>query len=125
LAKTTLVCGDLTIENTDAIGTVSLGIDNDHASPIISNIKIIVTGGGDQMGIYNGDSFPVISNVTIFVSGGSGVQYGIRNRLTSAPIISNVSITVVGGIGIQTGIFNAETYNLPSAEISNAKIEMS
>lgn len=100
---------DLTVENINGLFSLSHGIYNNAASPTISDVNIIVSGGnGSQWGIHNSVSSPTISDVAITVSGGGGNQFGVNNFNQSSPTISGVTIIVSGGSDLQYGIRNAQ-----------------
>ena len=89
----------LTVENTGG-GSYSSAINNLSASPKITNVTAIASGGTlNNYGIYNSSSSPKISNVTVSVTGiGSADSRGIYNFSASSPIMFDLIITVSGGL---------------------------
>lgn len=116
---------DLTIKN--VVGTLStaansIGIYNEGASPIISDVTISVAANRNfQYGVRNvsndfsgGSSSPILSGVTISMSGSNNSQSGVFNIKTSGsagsgPTLSNVNIDVVNASGTGYGVYNSTT----------------
>lgn len=103
----------LTIESKQTGGYFGLAISNTGASPKITNVTAIASGGNyTNYGIINGgNSAPIIMNATIIVSGAPYDAYGILNTGTSpSPIITNVTVNVSGGWNDRYvyGIYNVQ-----------------
>lgn len=92
---------DLTIINT-GIGTVSMAIFNNAASPRIERVTATASGGIQNYGIRNDSSSPIMTDVTASASGGAE-NYGVYNT-SSSPTMAN--ITATASAGNSTGVFN-------------------
>lgn len=103
----------LTIKNAGQ-GASAIAISNNSASPKITNVVALATGGtNNNYGVYNCNlSSPALTNVTASASGGFNNR-GIYN-LFSSPGMTNVSATASGG-DYNYGIFNL---SCSSAEMS-------
>lgn len=79
------------------------GIYNNSSSPIIMNVTARASGGGSNYGVFNNSSSPTMTNVTAVISGG-GPNHGVYNN-SSSPFMNGLTVTVTGG-GDNYGIYN-------------------
>ena len=82
----------ISVENTAGVAIV-----NDDASPKISNVTAIASGGHSAVGVFNIFSSTTMTNVTATASGGSSGNYGIYNDRSSTTM-TNVTATGSGGL---------------------------
>ncbi len=69
----------LTIENTNtSLGTGTFTMINKNASPKLTNIMVVATGGNNNYGIYNDTSNTIMNNVTVEADGATSV--GVYNK---------------------------------------------
>jgi hypothetical protein len=93
----------LTVKNTGS-GSDSSAIYNNSASPKITNVSAIASGGS---GVHNNSSSPVMTNVTASASGGT-VNRGVFNSGSSSPVMMNVAASALGG-NQSTGVSNSSS----------------
>ncbi len=93
----------LTIENQGG-STYSYAIYNGSASPDITNVTVIASGGSVSRGVFNSSSSPAMTNVTATASGGT-YNYGVFNNNNSSPEMTNVTATASGGT-YSYGVYN-------------------
>jgi len=74
----------------------------------IKNVNITVTGGTQNCGIKNDNTTPIIKNVDIEVSNGGDVSYGVYNE-SSNPEMNNMKIGISDG-SESYGIYNSDAY---------------
>lgn len=116
----------LTIEGKQTGGYFGLAVNNTAASPKITNVTAIASGGSyTNYGFVNdSDSAPILTNVTVIVQGAKYHGYGILN--SSNPnadytILENVTVTVTGGWsdGLVYGVYNTQN---SKTVMRNAKV---
>lgn len=99
----------ITIKNTGAASyTTALGCSS--ASPKVTNVTLITSGGDFSIGMLNVNSSPVLSNVTVNVVGRTTAT-GISNS-SSSPTISNTTAKASGATNRNVGIFNTNPTSL-------------
>jgi len=103
----------LTVTNTGG-NSFAAGIVNFGASPQITDVRVIVSGGTDSqfgnLGIHNvfgGQATITDVKVSVFSNSGSAGCVGILNAGTS-PTMNNVSVNMSSGLtGSATGVYNS------------------
>lgn len=106
---------DLTIKNTGGGPFYSIGICNDDASPLITNVTVMASGGGEtNMGVYNYHTHEsTMTNMTASATGGA-FSYGVVNTGSLfSTTMTNVKAQADGGT-----INNYGIYNLTSASVT-------
>ena len=88
--------------------TYSLAIYNVTASPDITNVTAIASGGSVNHSVYNNYSSPKMTNVTSFAFGGT-YNYGVSNYILSRPEMTNVTAAVSGGSSSNYGVYNNQS----------------
>lgn len=108
----------LSIENTGG-NTYSVGVYNGAASPAMTDMNIMASGGISNYGVYNDSSSPTMSDLSIVASGGNEYAYGVYNA-SSSPTMSNLNIAASEALVFNYGIRNASSSS--SARIRNSSI---
>jgi hypothetical protein len=93
----------LSVENTSGAG-YAMAISNDHASPHLSHVAIIVTSEWTaNYGVRNDNASPTMTDVTIDIMRGTN-NSGVSNSISS-PVMTSVTATVSGG-NYDFGMYN-------------------
>jgi hypothetical protein len=96
----------LTVRNTGAVGTCLSAISNNSASPRLTHLTAVSTGGGSHHAVFNAsNSSPTMTDVTAIASGGQ-FAYGVFNALTSSPTMTDVTVTASGGAQANYGVWS-------------------
>ncbi len=89
-------------------GTYNYGVYNyASSSPAMNSVTASATGGTSSYGVYNSSSAPTMTNVTASAWGGS-YNYGVYNYASSSPTMTNVTATASGGTN-NYGVFNSSS----------------
>lgn len=89
---------------------MNAGVLNSSSSPLMTEVNVAVSGGGNNIGIYNiSSSSPMMIGVNALVSGG-GTNRGVFNY-TSSPIMDGVNLYAWGGSGNNYGVYNESGSN--------------
>ncbi len=94
----------LTVENTGG-STGATAIYNSSASPKLTHVTAIASGGQTTYGIFNSSSSPIMVDVTASASDGA-VNLGISNNSSSSPMMMNVTAVASSGAGDNRGVEN-------------------
>lgn len=96
----------LTIENQGG-NTYSIAIYNGNASPDITHVTAIASGGTYIYGVLNvSSSSPAMTHVTATASGGGSLNYAVLNVSSSSPAMTHVTAIASGWGDNKYGIGN-------------------
>jgi hypothetical protein len=85
----------LTVGNTGG-GEYSIALLNYLASPRVTDVTAMASGGTRIYGVYNSSSSPLMTDVTATASGGTAENFGVNNYLSS-PVMIQITATATGG----------------------------
>ncbi|MFC2043320.1 hypothetical protein ACFLUA_04140 [Chloroflexota bacterium] len=94
----------LSIENSGG-DEYAVAIFNENASPRLTHVTAIASGGSQGFGVYNLGSSPVMTDVSVIIAGGTILNYGVYNQ-SSSPEMTNVTILVTNGWEENYGVYN-------------------